>query len=210
MPQIFCARFRRIGCIRSPSRLIYGAAAIATEMVERKTLLAVLLIVALASAVVYTAGRLSTPEERVTTTTLRATTTVVSTVSETRTMTRLVNTSEGQSIPGLLRDKGFISIEGVGYFEYVRFEMIYPGEPAEPETILRNVTFTYLDKGIIIGPVCYYFNITFPDDSSEEMAGCSYPLNFATTIQISDHHNPKAGLLTLQVGQAVYLLVETS
>jgi hypothetical protein len=76
---MFRARFRRIGCIRRPSKLIYGAAAIDTEMVERKTLLAVLLIVALASASGYAVGRFSTPGDRLKT--------IISTVATTQTTT---------------------------------------------------------------------------------------------------------------------------
>lgn len=172
-------------------------------MVDRKILVSVLLVAIIFSLSGYGIGQLST-------TTLTSTTTIVSTITETKTMTQILNMSEGQPIPGFLRDKGRIIIQDVGNFEYVQFEVHPSSEMYGSEVTLRNVTFTYLDKGIIIGPVCHYFNIAFQDGSSEEIPGCSYPTTFESLIRFSDHNNPKAGLiiLNLQIGQMVYILVK--
>lgn len=170
-------------------------------MVDRKILVSVLLVTIIFSLSGYGIGQLST--------TTSTSTTVVSTITETRTITKLLNMSEGQPIPGVLLDKGRIFIQGVGNFEYVKFEVYPSDELYGSEVTLRNVTFTYLDKGIIIGATCYYFNITFQDGSSEEIPVCSY-LGFGSNIHFTDHDNPKAGIISLdlQIGRSVYILVK--
>ena len=85
--------------------------------------------------------------------------------------------------------------------------MIGTDKPVQPSITLRNVTFTYLDKGVIIGPVCVYFNVTFQDGYSEELPGCSIPLNFESSITFTEHNDTKAGLILLKLGSAIYLLV---
>ncbi len=112
-----------------------------------------------------------------------------------------------QLIPGEFPEEGFISIQGAGYFQYVRLKTLKNGEPIDHVITIRNVTFTYLDKGVIIGPVCRFFDVTFQDGSSEELQGCSYPTNFETPVKFTDHSNPKAGLIFSFKEEIIYLLV---
>jgi hypothetical protein len=114
---------------------------------------------------------------------------------------------KSRPIPGEFPDEGFISIQGIGYFQYLRVKTLKNGEPIDHAVTLRNVTFTFLDKGVIGEPVCRFFNVTFQDGSSEELQGCSYPTNFETPVKFTDHSNPKAGLIFYPRGGVIYLLV---
>jgi len=78
------------------------------KMIERKTLVSVLLIVTLAYAVGYAVGRFSTPEERITTTTnstgtatqtTMSTTTITETVTKTNTSTTTIIREPPQILP---------------------------------------------------------------------------------------------------------------
>lgn len=104
-----------------------------------------------------------------------------------------------------LQKNGNITIGSTDLFTYTSLET--PGVGPNPTTTLKNVTFTYLKpNATVTGCILDEFKVTFQDGSSEDLMVESCPTGFETTLALSEHNLPTAGLLLVHSG-GLYALV---
>ena len=110
---------------------------------------------------------------------------------------------KSSSIP--LPDNGHITIGNTDLFTYTSLQT--PEVGPNPSTTLENVTFTYLKpNATITGCIQYEFKAAFQDGSSENLTAQSCPTGFESTLALSKHQTPTAGLL-LMPSVGMYALV---
>jgi hypothetical protein len=136
-------------------------------------------------------------------------TAVATTTTITTTITAQLGTGQTyihfKSSSNPLQKNGNITIGGTDLFVYTSLQS--PGVEPTPNTILENVTFTYLKpNATITGCISYEFKVTFQGGSSENLMAQSCPTNFETTLVLSNHQTPTAGLL-LMPSVGIYALV---
>jgi hypothetical protein len=167
--------------------------------VGRTTLALSVILVVLASSLVFVVAEPQSVMRPVTTTT---------TVTATVIMQSNASGISFASLPASFPDSGDILVVNIGYFAYMKIATSGLVPRTNTQTF-QNVTFTYVEpKATITGAVCDAFNANFQvDGSSENLRACSYPTNFETVVVFSKHVKPTAGLMLVPFPGSVYLLV---
>ena len=107
-----------------------------------------------------------------------------------------------------LKDRGYIQIGTVGYFNYTKVPFS-ESAPTNQPIKLGATTFTYVPPNATsTGCVCYTFSVTFQDNSSESLRASSYPTHFASVLVFSKHTRPTARLFIVPSARPqIYVMV---